>query len=342
MMRKIFFLFYTLFTSVLGFPQFLDFETTDFTKPDSIAALYENFDLKDQQKLTSLLTKDLSSDVEKFRAIFKWIANNISYDIVLYDEKKKKEYQFKYKKRKLEKWKKGFDKRLLKRLIIGKESICSGYSSLLETMCGFAGITCEVISGYGRNELDRMGYGVIDHAWNAVFINNKWYLSDPTWAAGYVNEDFNQFRKRFNKNYFLADPFFFALDHYPKNPDWLLLTDKPTLKYFLNSPYKGEGFITNKLNHYKPTEGSIKLKGDSVITFAFTSNLPPDSLKKVSVDLYSKSKFSFKHFRSEVFPLKVDQEGYYNFNLILKEKGLIRIRIFIGRKLAFTYEVFSR
>lgn len=209
-------------------------------------------------------------------------------------------------------------------------------------MCGFAGITCEVISGYGRNELDRMGYGVIDHAWNAVFINNKWYLSDPTWAAGYVNADFNQFRKRFNKNYFLADPFFFALDHYPKNPDWLFLTDKPTLKSFLNSPYKGQGFIDNKLNHYKPEGGSIKLKGDSVIKFAFTSNLPSDSLKKVSVDVYAKSKFIFKHLRSEVCPLKVNQEGYYYFDFIVKEKGLFRIRIFIGRKLAFTYEVFSR
>jgi transglutaminase/protease-like cytokinesis protein 3 len=262
--------------------------------------------------------------------------------MALFQEKKKKEREFRYGKRKLERWKKGFNKRLLKKLIIGKESICSGYSSLLETMCGHAGITCEVISGYGRQESEKIGYGTLDHAWNAVFINSKWYLCDPTWASGYFNEDFNVYRKRFNKDYFLADPPLFALDHYPKNKDWLLLTDKLSLKDFLNSPHKSSGFIANKLNHYKPEEGQIKIKSDSAIKFAFTSNLQVDSLKSITVNAYKLARHSYRFINVEEHKPLLNQEGYYNFDLTLKDKGLFVIRIYIGRKLALTYEVVSK
>jgi hypothetical protein len=85
------------------FSQFSGFESTDFSKVDSIVGLYQKFNLRDQKKLTLLLTKDLKSDVDKFRAIFKWITNNISYDLDLYREHNRKENQLKHNKKKLEK-----------------------------------------------------------------------------------------------------------------------------------------------------------------------------------------------------------------------------------------------
>jgi hypothetical protein len=41
----------------------------DYTKADSVAALYPNYSLKDLKSLANKLTKPLSTDVEKFRAI---------------------------------------------------------------------------------------------------------------------------------------------------------------------------------------------------------------------------------------------------------------------------------
>jgi transglutaminase/protease-like cytokinesis protein 3 len=322
--------------------QSADFQFSEFRQADSIADRYYNHDLKDQEELTKLLTKDLKSDLEKFRVIFKWIANNISYDISMAQEKKKKERELRYDKRKFQKWEKRFQKEMIRKLILGKETICSGYSSLLETMCGYAGITCEVISGYGRNESEKIGSGALDHAWNAVFIDSKWYLCDPTWASGYVNEEFNTYRRRFNTNYFLADPDMFALDHYPKNKDWLLTVNRLTLKEFLNSPHKSSGFIAYKLNHYRPTEGRIKIKSDSSTIFAFTTNLPVDSIKTVTVNVYKLAKHSYHFKNAEDHQLSLNSEGYYNFAHQLKDKGLFLFRIYIGRKLALTYELESK
>jgi transglutaminase/protease-like cytokinesis protein 3 len=45
------------------------------------------------------------------------------------------------------------------------------------------GIETETISGYTKN-------GAVDtmsHAWSASKIDNHWYIFDPTWGSGYVN-----------------------------------------------------------------------------------------------------------------------------------------------------------
>jgi transglutaminase/protease-like cytokinesis protein 3 len=215
-MRLLPFLLFTLF-GIPAFSQFSEFESYDFQQADSIAKLYNDYDLRDQKKLTGLLTKDLNCEVEKFRVIFKWITNNVSYDINLFNESTKQEAEFRFQKKKLHRWRTGFNKKILRKLIVGKSTICFGYASLLETMCGFIGIQCEIINGYGRTTRDRIGYGKIDHAWNAVFLKDKWYLCDPTWASGYVDEEFEKFKRNFNKNYFLTDPILFSANHYPKN-----------------------------------------------------------------------------------------------------------------------------
>jgi transglutaminase/protease-like cytokinesis protein 3 len=47
-----------------------------------------------------------------------------------------------------------------------------------------SGIQSYIIEGYTKQ------YGKVSslaHAWTAAKINNKWYVFDPTWGAGYVN-----------------------------------------------------------------------------------------------------------------------------------------------------------
>jgi len=58
-----------LIIAIPSFSQFSEFDSFDFQKADSVADFYNDYDLRDQKKLTTLLTKDLASDVEKFRAI---------------------------------------------------------------------------------------------------------------------------------------------------------------------------------------------------------------------------------------------------------------------------------
>jgi len=57
------------------------------------------------------------------------------------------------------------------------------------------GLNIVKVSGYAK------GYGYYqgkqfestDHAWIAFQIDEQWYLMDPTWGAGYVDDDKNLF-----------------------------------------------------------------------------------------------------------------------------------------------------
>lgn len=333
---------FALLITIPSFPQLSEFESFDFQKADSIADIYNAYDLRDQKALAELLTKDLNTPVEKFRAIFKWVTNNISYDVELYAESVKKKRELRYNKRKFEKWNQKFHKRLLKKLAKKKSTICYGYSTLLESLCAHVGIECTTIEGYGRTIQDRIGYGSLDHAWNAVFLNGKWFLCDPTWASGNVDISLDKFQRNFSRYYFLTDPNLFIADHYPKEASWMLLHDKPTLKEFLNAPIKSTGFIASKINHYKPEDGRLKIKSDSLIEFSFTSNLPFKSIKTATIVVLKKQNKVYMKQDSMTYDLEVDKEGSYYFLHRLNDRGEFRLEIIVNRKLAFIYEATAK
>lgn len=203
-------------------------------------------------------------------------------------------------------------------------------------------IQCEIIEGYGRTTNLRIGSGSINHAWNAVRLNDNWYLCDPTWASGYVNRNEDKYFRKFDKYYFLTPPELFVADHYPVNGFWFLMHDKPTLKEFLNAPIKSTGFISNKLNHYSPIEGRAFVKRDSSIRFSFTSNLPPKKVNTVWVSTSKKVNKAFVDQEGERRELGVDKEGNYFFYYRFKETGVFKIYITLNDRLLFVYEVTSK
>ena len=68
--------------------QLSDFSKTDFQEADSIAELYPRHPLENLKVLSDKLTRPLSTDVEKFRAIFKWVCLNVESDYALFVENK--------------------------------------------------------------------------------------------------------------------------------------------------------------------------------------------------------------------------------------------------------------
>lgn len=340
---KTFSFFFLINIVVPAFSQSNDFDGYDFSKADSVAGLYTNYDLGDEKKLVSLLTSNFDSDLDKFRAIFKWITSNISYDLDLYHENLKKERALKYNKTKLDRWRTSFHKKAIRKLFQNKSTICSGYASLLESMCGIAGITCQVVSGFGRSPNIVIGTGgEVNHSWNAVFINKRWYLCDATWASGYVNEEETKFRREFNSFYFLASPEIFALNHYPKNKNWLLMQNPPSLKEFLFAPHRSIGFRDNKLNAFSPNEGILHLKGDSIMNFSFTSNLPHDSIKTVTVQVYKFKNRNLEFHERKIHFVLMNKQGFHEFSVKLKEKGHFILRVYLRQRLTFIYEAFIK
>ena len=65
-----------------------------------------------------------------------------------------------------------------------------------------AGIEVIYVTGNSRDQ-----HGAVDgvgHAWNAVRIEDEWYLMDATWDAGYVTGD--TFTKQYETTYLFPPP----------------------------------------------------------------------------------------------------------------------------------------
>jgi transglutaminase-like putative cysteine protease len=111
------------------------------------------------QQLAKELTQGKESDIEKSKAIYSWITENIAYDADYY-----------YKIRNLQDF--DFDS-ALETLKKGK-SLCMGFAHLNAALHRSIGIEAKVV--YGE-----------DHAWNEVLLDGVWYSQDSTKGAGYID-----------------------------------------------------------------------------------------------------------------------------------------------------------
>ncbi len=137
--------------------QHYDFIDMDYTKPDSIALAYHFEGNLDPIKIAADLTKDLNTELEKYRVIFRWISENIKYDIPLYLKTVSHDYDPKILPKRSARWKKRLNKLYTKHTVKHRTTICEGYAWLLETMCLSAGIQCESIPGYARTTNHAVG-----------------------------------------------------------------------------------------------------------------------------------------------------------------------------------------
>lgn len=209
-------------------------QSNEFRKADSIASLYPGHSLNDLGLLSYKLTHSLPGERSKFRAIYKWVCTNIEgdYDLMEYCKRRRA----KLKGERLDRWSNEFNKVVIDILINKHRTLCKGYSWLVRELALRAGISCEIIPGYARSVRSNIGgSGVANHSWNAVMLDGKWYLCDPTWSSGVVTTE-NEFTNTYHDEYFLADPELFILNHYPMELQWTLLEDAPDLHDFLNQP----------------------------------------------------------------------------------------------------------
>ena len=212
--------------------------------------------------LSIMLCSSYKTQIEKVRSIFKWITENIEYDIVGYHNIDSIYFGlFRPTISPIDSIvQKDYNERIVEKVLKEKKAICDGYSRLFKTLCDKANIQSVIVSGYIRWYSDPIG-AVTDrgHAWNAVFINNKWQLLDPTWASGHVDSEVKKFSKKYNDFYFLTPPIQFFNDHYPSDPKWGLISNLPNRKIFYYYPFLYQDFYKSHIISYKPTNGLIEL-----------------------------------------------------------------------------------
>jgi transglutaminase/protease-like cytokinesis protein 3 len=225
---------------------------------DAIDERVRTIDAPTPDSLAFALTHVYTTDLEKTRAIFSWIAQHIEYNTGIFTgarpvvQRTSSVDLFDT----LSVWRPGIEMAAW-RVMQKKLAVCEGYAKLFKVLCDYAGLHAEVVSGYAKCYLERNDKFRTNHSWNAVMIDGKWYLLDMTWASGYINYA-NEYVQHLDENYFLTPPREFIRDHYPENLHWTLLEDPPALREFAYSPFRFKSFVKYGIHSYKPGNGTIE------------------------------------------------------------------------------------
>lgn len=201
-----------------------DFSEIDFSKADGIAQDHKGEELLNLPLLVHNLTSQLTTDAERFRAIYYWVCHNIEGNQFLIFKNNHKRKKLRNDSLALYNWNRAFKKEIFERLVKDKETLCTGYAYLIKEMANRAGIACEIVHGLGTIKKTPSGYPKgANHSWNAVKLDGKWYVCDPTWSAGYTNMPTMEFVFDYDDSYFLMEPKLFLKNHTPQDEQWSLL-----------------------------------------------------------------------------------------------------------------------
>jgi hypothetical protein len=293
--------------SLHGQQQTIDLKTFDYSKADSIALNFPKSKHKSYTELVAPLVENLNTEHEKFRVLFRWITDNISYS---------------YGNRTSD----------VDKVIKKQTAVCAGYSNLLKEMCNSAGIECEVIVGSAKRLVEDINKKITGsgHAWNAVKLYDKWYLVDVTWAAGYYIERKRKFVKEFDDFHYLTPPEVFIKKHLPEDKKWQLL-EKPMKKNeFIKTHLYYDGFFYNRIKNAEPHTGFIKIKLKDTLTIELEGELEIESssikLKQGNKETYYEPEIVKKE-NSYLIKQKFEKPGFYELILFLNELSVVAYRV---------------
>ena len=187
---------------------------------------------KDVDSLAAYLGKASRDSRGRARAVFRWIADRIDYDVASFQAKHYPDP----------------DPAVT---LSRRTAVCAGYARLYEALASRMGLEVQVIPGLARGTREE------SHAWNAVKLSGRWRLLDPTWGAGVV-DDQGTYHKRFNDHYFLTAPDEFVADHFPDDRQWQLISSPITLQQFTRQPRRTSYFF-----RYGMVVSSIHQQGDT-------------------------------------------------------------------------------
>jgi hypothetical protein len=198
-MKKEFFLLFLIISFVANAQR----ATNPYKKvDDKIAQHLNSFDSNAIPEVVRFINQNFSTETEKLRASFVWIANNFAYDVE--NMCAVREYSD--------------SREFIDAMLKDRKGVCAHFAYLFSEIGSQLGIKTVVISGYTKQQ------GVVDsisHAWNASFVDSTWFLFDATWGTGHLQN--NKFVKKLNDSYFKITPQNFIKSHMPFDPLWQFL-----------------------------------------------------------------------------------------------------------------------
>lgn len=198
-------------------------------------------------ELVEFINANFLTETEKMRAVFVWITNNFEYDIEnmfainFYSDSQE----------------------IIASILKNKKGICMNFAYLFNEIGNKLEIKSYVISGYTKQS------GFVDyipHAWCASLVDSTWYLFDPTWGAGYVQNQ--RFVKKQNDYYFKTNPADLIRSHMPFDPLWQFLYHPISAQEF----YEGHTAINQEKPVFNYTDTLKVYESESRIKQLISTN----------------------------------------------------------------------
>ncbi len=247
-----------IFISLFGLIQFSNAQTSgkDFSNIDAYVKKLGSLDSMNMGTITGMVTKPYSDKTEKARAIFDWIAYNISFDCKLART--------------------GNDtKNSTNDVLFYRKATAGGYAALFQDMCSSANIRCLIPDGFVKLNTESIDESKpdINHTWAVVQLGispDEWFYVDPTWGSGTTDAEMKLFTRSFNDAYFFADKGIFNWQHYPDNEAWKLGPAPKSKGIFYALPLVKEAAYDLGLKKFNPVKGKLKVQADRPTAFSFT------------------------------------------------------------------------
>lgn len=183
-----------------------------WAEADAVARTVPAASAHDCHQLAGWLKRHLVKSKDRVRAIYSWIARNIVYDVypayVPQHENRSEEEE-------------------LQAVLDGRKGTCLQYTLLFEHLCRECGIDAYVVRGYNKRDKALLPD---PHQWCVAQVEGTWYLFDPTWGAGRVEQ--YRFTPAFDEHYFMVSPDSLWDSHMPFDPLWQMREHPRTYEEF--------------------------------------------------------------------------------------------------------------
>lgn len=261
-----------------------------FAEVDTRAITVAQEDQKTFTDLVRQLVSGCANDVEKARAIFRWITVKNLNSLMFEDVE-------------------GGDTPLglLRGIKFGTES----YHVLFKRLCSYAGLHCVVIKGYSKSAGYQPGVKFEDNrfrnSWNAVYVAGAWRFVQCNWGARHLvnakevpkpgKAKSDSLRYEYDDHYFLTDPKEFIYEFYPLQSEWQLLKNPITLAEFEELPFVRSLFFRYQLSFPSDNMKSVMhtdSTGATTIRLEMPSHMQNSLIFHYNLKFYGKDTDNFE------------------------------------------------
>jgi hypothetical protein len=213
---------------------------------------YRNF----RDLMWNLIFKKHWNELEKARAIFRWMTTKNLYTIMFDSELP------------------GSPEQVIGAFKDGKTT----YAKIFECLCVYSGLHCVTLSGWAKGVDYKPGMPITstppNHSWNAVYIDGNWQLVDCHWATRYLQSERNTPENlvyEYDDFYFLTEPGMLVYSHCPEETSWQLLHPAKSRTEYEEFPLVKSFFFSIGMQFLQQNRGIVFTKrGIVTITLGFT------------------------------------------------------------------------